>query len=334
MPVRTDLLVIGAGPYAYSAAAFARDNGIDTRVVGRPMAVLARAHAGRHVPALRAGLAPRRRAASTRSRRTSRTAGCDRADLDPIPIGGLPRLHRLVPRAQGARRRPAPGRPTWPRPDGAFVATMDDGSTITADKVLAAPGHPALRQPAGLVRRRARRRAARTPATWSPSTSSPGPGSWSSAAGRAPTSGRRCCATTAPSGSTSCTATPTPDFAQVSWAFVDRVRRPDAGPPRLVAAAPGRAAAGDRAEFWQVGRLTLEPWLVPRLPRDVVTSHPGARSPTWRPATRDVTLTLSDGTALTADHVVFASGYRADLDDPIERRAALKIARTGCRDRA
>src|SRR4051812_40069078 len=38
MPDRTDLLVVGAGPYAYSAAAFARENGIDTRVVGRPMA--------------------------------------------------------------------------------------------------------------------------------------------------------------------------------------------------------------------------------------------------------------------------------------------------------
>ena len=38
MPDRTDLLVIGAGPYAYSAAALARDNGIDTHVVGHPMA--------------------------------------------------------------------------------------------------------------------------------------------------------------------------------------------------------------------------------------------------------------------------------------------------------
>ena len=26
------------------------------------------------------------------------------------------------------------------KPDGAFVATMEDGTTITADKVLAAPG--------------------------------------------------------------------------------------------------------------------------------------------------------------------------------------------------
>src|SRR4051812_24821493 len=34
----TDLLVIGAGPYAYSIAAYARDNGISTRIVGKPMA--------------------------------------------------------------------------------------------------------------------------------------------------------------------------------------------------------------------------------------------------------------------------------------------------------
>ena len=38
MPESTDLLVIGAGPYAYAAAAFARDHGIDTHVLGRPMA--------------------------------------------------------------------------------------------------------------------------------------------------------------------------------------------------------------------------------------------------------------------------------------------------------
>ncbi len=33
----TDLLVIGAGPYAYSAAAHAQARGIRTRIVGRPM---------------------------------------------------------------------------------------------------------------------------------------------------------------------------------------------------------------------------------------------------------------------------------------------------------
>ena len=44
-----------------------------------------------------------------------------------------------------------------------------------------------------------------------------------------------------------------------------------------------------------------------------MTSHPGCEVVDTATGDRDVTLTLSDGTALTADHVVFASGYRADL---------------------
>src|SRR5205085_11711164 len=34
---RTELLVIGAGPYGLSTAAYARDRGIDTTILGRPM---------------------------------------------------------------------------------------------------------------------------------------------------------------------------------------------------------------------------------------------------------------------------------------------------------
>jgi hypothetical protein len=37
MAITTSLLVIGAGPYALSAAACACEHGIDTVVVGRPM---------------------------------------------------------------------------------------------------------------------------------------------------------------------------------------------------------------------------------------------------------------------------------------------------------
>src|SRR3954452_7018776 len=33
----TELLVIGAGPYAYAAAAYARDRGVATRILGIPM---------------------------------------------------------------------------------------------------------------------------------------------------------------------------------------------------------------------------------------------------------------------------------------------------------
>ena len=48
------------------------------------------------------------------------------------------------------------------------------------------------------------------------------------------------------------------------------------------------------AEFWKVGRLTLEPWLVPRLTPEVVTSHPGCTVVEVAAGDRGVTLTLSD----------------------------------------
>ena len=44
-----------------------------------------------------------------------------------------------------------------------------------------------------------------------------------------------------------------------------------------------------------------------------MTSHPGSHVTGVAGGEHSVTLTLSQGTALTADHVVFASGYRADL---------------------
>jgi hypothetical protein len=59
--------------------------------------------------------------------------------------------------------------------------------------------------------------------------------------------------------------------------------------------------------------LTLEPWLVPRMDPRVVTSHPGCEVSGVRADEREVGLALSDGTSLTADHVVFASGYKADV---------------------
>ncbi len=106
--------------------------------------------------------------------------------------------------------------------------------------------------------------------------------------------------------------------AAVSWAFadpyVDQTRAHRGWWRRL--SAERRAAIA--AEFWQVGRLTLEPSLVPRLAPRVVTSHPGCSVTAVTAVTAvtdggDVVLTLSDGTTLAVDHVVLASDYQADL---------------------
>jgi hypothetical protein len=106
---------------------------------------------------------------------------------------------------------------------------------------------------------------------------------------------------------------PTPEFAKVSWAFVDGYvdqTLAQRGWWRGLTPDEQRSIA---LEFWQVGRLTLEPWLVPRLRPEVVTSRPGCAVVGVSPGEPDLTLTLTDGSELSADVVVFASGYAADL---------------------
>ncbi|HYF71567.1 MAG TPA: NAD(P)-binding domain-containing protein, partial [Nocardioides sp.] len=138
MPARTDLLVIGAGPYAYATAAYAGSRGIDTHVVGSPMAAWRE-----QMPTdmyLRSG--PDWHLDATGEHTFAaffEDRGLDPADHDPIPIGvfldhtdwfaehkGLAPDQRLVTRLE--------------KPDGRFVATMADGTTIEADRVVAAPG--------------------------------------------------------------------------------------------------------------------------------------------------------------------------------------------------
>ena len=105
----------------------------------------------------------------------------------------------------------------------------------------------------------------------------------------------------------------TPAFEKVSWKFVDPLVEQTLavrGWWRDLPAAEQQAIA---LQFWQVGRLTLEWWLTPRLRPEVVTSHPLTEVTAVGSDDDDVTLTLSEGRTLTVDHVVFASGYRADL---------------------
>ena len=149
MAAQVDLLVIGAGPYACSAAAFARDNGIDTHVVGHPMAFWRE-----HMPAdmfLRSGPDWHLDAGGEHTFEAYfEDQGLRPEDYDPIPIGvfldytdwfrrgkGLDVDQRLVSdlsTADGVIRRHDAGRLDDRRGEGA-------GCT----------GYPALREPARLA---------------------------------------------------------------------------------------------------------------------------------------------------------------------------------------
>jgi cation diffusion facilitator CzcD-associated flavoprotein CzcO len=310
VPKRTDLLVIGAGPYAYSAAAFARDNGIDTHVVGRPMAFWRD-----QMPAdmfLRSGPDWHLDAGGIHTFRAFfEDQGLRPEDFHPVPIG------LFLDYTEWFRRRTAFGVDErmvtdLTTTDGAFVATMDDDTTITADRVIAAPG---IRHFANLPEWHAN-----VPPPRRSHTSELVSFDELADARVAIIGGRQSAyewaALLCDHGAAQVHVVhrhPTPDFAEVSWAFVDPYvdqALAHRGWWRRLAAAEQQAIAG---QFWRVGRLTLEPWLVPRLDPAVVTSHPACSVVDMVDADGGVRLHLSDRTRLEADHVVFASGYKADL---------------------
>jgi FAD-dependent urate hydroxylase len=310
MDQRTDLLVVGAGPYAYAAAAFARANGIDTHVVGRPMAFWRE-----QMPAdmfLRSG--PDWHLDGTGEYNFEaffEDRGLRPADFDPVPIAlfleytewfrertSLDIDERMVADLAASDER--------------FVATMEDGSTITADKVLAVPGiRHFLNLPDWYPDVPAERRVHTSELV-----------SFDELAGArvAIIGGRQSAyewaALLCDHGAEQVHVVhrhPVPTFAKVSWAFVNPYVDQTLAHRGWWRGLPTAEQQRIAREFWQVGRLTLEPWLVPRLDPSVVTSHPGCAVVDVAVHEREVGLTLSDGMAVTADLVVFASGYKADI---------------------
>src|SRR5919107_2370048 len=310
MADRADLLVIGAGPYAYSAAAFARDNGIDVHVVGQPMAFWRE-----HMPAdmyLRSGTDWH---LDAQAKHTFAAYFEDRGlrpeDLDPVPIA------TFLDYTEWFRQRKSLNVDerlvsALVKRDEVFEATMDDGSVITADKVVAAPGIAHFRNvPSWYAGVPPERRAHTSQLV-----------SFDDLAGARVViiGGRQSAyewaALLCDHGAERVDVVhrhSTPAFDKVSWTFVDAYIEQTLTDPSWWRGLPLEEQQSVAAQFWQVGRLTLEWWLLPRLTPGVVTSHPGSAVTDVEVGDDDVTLTLSDGEQRTADYVVFASGYKVDL---------------------
>ncbi|MFZ2016554.1 MAG: NAD(P)-binding domain-containing protein [Nocardioides sp.] len=307
----TELLVIGAGPYAYAAAAYARDRGIDTRILGRPMGFWRDQmpsdmflRSGRDWSLDGSGV--HTFAAYFEER------GLDPASNDPIPISVF-----LDHTDWFAEQKKLDVHEvmvdTLTADDDGFSAALADGSTLTAEKVLAAPGIAHFAHlPSWYDEVPAARRSHTSELV-----------SFDALAGaRVGVIGGRqsayeWAALLCDHGAAKVDVVhrhDTPAFERVSWAFVDPyVEQTEAvrGWWRHLTAGQQQAIA---LEFWRVGRLTLEHWLTPRLDPAVVTSRP--RTEVVSVAAHEagpVRLGLSAGDALEVDHVVAASGYRADL---------------------
>ena len=306
----THLLVIGAGPYAYAAAAHASARGVRTHVVGRPMSFWRE-----QMPAdmyLRSGRDWTLDADGVHSFEAYlEDLGAGPDEHDPIPISVFLGYTEWLRRQKGLEVHEVLVE-SLAAGEGGFEAVLDDGSSITAEKVLAAPGVASFAQlPAWFAEVPADRRA---------HTSERVTFDDLSGARVAVIGGRQSAyewaALLCDHGAARVDVVhrhDTPSFAKASWAFVDPYVEQTEAERGWWRHLPVERQQAIALEFWQVGRLTLEHWLTPRLDRRVVTSRPRTEVVGVESTPRAVTLTLSDGVALEVDHVVAASGYRADL---------------------
>jgi cation diffusion facilitator CzcD-associated flavoprotein CzcO len=305
------LLVVGAGPYGVAVAAQAIERGIETVVVGRPMGFWTD-----HMPEgmfLRSGIDWHLDASGVDTFEAFiEDSGLSSAQIDPVPIdlfreyaAWFQSQKHLSVRDQHVSR--------LERNDDAFVASLDDGTQIAADAVVVAPGAAYFRQfpewasvlPEGIgthtcdLVRFQELSGARVLVIGGRQSAY----EWAALLGehgaeRVDVVHRH----------------DLPRFERVSWKFVDPYM--DATLSRrgwwrsLSATEQGEIAQ----KFWQVGRLTLEWWLTPRLADKRIRSWPGTHVVETAVGDGDtVAVALSSGERLTFDRLVFATGYKVDI---------------------
>jgi FAD-dependent urate hydroxylase len=311
MTTTTSLLVIGAGPYALSCAALAREHGIDTVTVGRPMGFWRR-----HMPAgmlLRSGPDWHLDASGVHTLAAYlEERAVDPADVDPLPIGLFLDYAEWFRRAKGIGVREDLV-VDLTKPDDRFEAALESGERIVADAVVAAPG---IRNFTNLP-------------AWAGSVP----------AGRAAhtcdlvrfedLSGARVLIVGGRQSAYEWAALlveqgaaridlvhrhDVPRFERVSWTFVDAYLETTMRVPGWWRSLPRAEQDAITRRFWEVGRLTLEYWLTPRLASPAIHRWPGTEVVRAEPtAAGDLTVRLSNGDDLRVDQVIFACGYRADL---------------------
>ncbi len=105
-----------------------------------------------------------------------------------------------------------------------------------------------------------------------------------------------------------------PRFERVSWRFADEYVEQTVASPGWWRSLPASEQEAIARRFWEVGRLTLEWWLTPRLQGKRFRRRPGTSVVAGSiDGAGAVGVQLSDGTDLIVDRIVLATGYKADL---------------------
>jgi thioredoxin reductase len=311
-PLHTPLLVIGAGPYGLATAAYAKRAGIEELVVGKPMAfwhesmptgMFLRSGPDWHLDAtgkhtLMAYLEER---------------GIDPLEVDPLPIGLFIDYAEWFQKKAGVEVLPDLVR-KLSKPNGHFEATLESGRRVTASTVVAAPGITHFTVIPKWVEQ------CLSPERWSHTCH---------LVQFDDLRGKRCLivggrqsafewgALLADEGAEGVHIVyrhDPPTFSTSDWSFVDHLMELTLTVPGWFHNLPAEEREAIAKGFWAEGRLKLEPWLTPRLDKPSVHRWPRASVTACQEVpSGEVEIELSDGTRLVVDHVILATGYKADM---------------------
>jgi cation diffusion facilitator CzcD-associated flavoprotein CzcO len=303
---------VGAGPYGLAVAAQAQEREIDTLVVGIPLDFWTdRMPSGMY---LRSGTDWHLDASGVHTFEAFvEDRGLPPAELDPIPINvfieyatWFQTQKQLTLRDQFVSALEKRG--------AQFVAVLEDGSQIAAERVVAAPGcgyfahvpEWAAELPTGL-------------------------GSHSSDLVRFDeVAGQRVLIVGGRQSAYEWAALlgehgvervdvvhrhDVPRFERVSWSFVDDYMEATIRIPGWWRSLPPTDQDKISQKFWEVGRLTLEWWLTPRLTGDRFHLWPNTQVVGTSTEPEATVVRLSNGERLSVDRVIFATGYKAELAD-------------------
>lgn len=323
------LVVIGAGPYGIAAAAWAIENGMETIVLGHPLGFWTD-----NMPEgmyLRSGPDWHLDASAVHTFEAFlEEKGIGAAEVDPVPIAVFLAYARWFQRQKGivvddrlvtsvtlddeADTDDGSARETTRETNGGgFRIRLEDGTELVADAVVAAPGVRYFQNvpdwsgalPDGVCSHTCEQvrfhdfEGARVLIV----------GGRQSAYEWAALIGER--------GAERVDIVhrhEVPRFARVSWRFADEYVDRTVASPGWWRSLPASEQEAIARKFWEVGRLTLEWWLTPRLQGRRFHRRPGTSvvsASTGDAGTARVQ--LSDGTELAVDRIVLATGYKADL---------------------
>jgi FAD-dependent urate hydroxylase len=306
-----DVFVIGAGPYGLAIAHYAQRRGLAVRVHGRTMEFWRRSMPTRMQ--LRSGPDWHLDACDELTFRGFCKEQGIAVDHEPIPVARFIEYGQWFAASAGLEPQPELIRDVW-RTDDGFAAAIENGEEVRARAVIAAPGirHFAV-IPDWVTQLLPRDRYVHT----------------SELTGYEQFAGQRClvvggrqsayegAALLIEAGAIAVEVVhrhPVPAFAASNWSFVDALVDQVSRDGGWFKSLPQQERRDIEQRFWAEGRLKLEPWLWPRIARPEVRSHPDREVTNCEVGATAVRVRLSGGELLDVDHVILATGYRANLE--------------------